>query len=64
MTQLKSLWKNLKARTKSVVAKDRREQNKTEGGPADTRNSALLHKLPLNFLNFICGWKHNILFVQ
>ena len=64
LTQLKSLWKNLKARTKSVVAKDRREQNKTGGGPADTRNSALLHILPLNFLNFISGCKLNILFVQ
>ena len=30
----------------------------------DTRNSALLHKLPLNFLNFISGCKLNILFVQ
>ena len=27
--QLKSLWKNMKARTKSVIAKDRRERTKT-----------------------------------
>lgn len=34
ITQLKSLWKNLKARTKSAVAKERREKKKTGGGPA------------------------------
>jgi hypothetical protein len=35
LTQLKSLWKNLKARTKSVVAKERRERKKTGGEPAE-----------------------------
>jgi hypothetical protein len=35
LTQLKSLWKNLKARTKSAVAKDRREKKKTGEGPTE-----------------------------
>jgi hypothetical protein len=35
LTQLKSLWKNLKARSKSAVAKERRERKKTGGGPAE-----------------------------
>ena len=32
---MKSLFKNLKARTKSAVAKDRREKKKTGGGPVE-----------------------------
>ena len=40
--QLKSLWKNMKARTKSAVAKDRRrERTKTAGGPAETELDAV-----------------------
>ena len=35
LTQLKALWKNLRARTKSAVAKDRREKRKTGGRPAE-----------------------------
>uniref|UniRef100_A0A8W8L723 Myb/SANT-like DNA-binding domain-containing protein n=1 Tax=Magallana gigas TaxID=29159 RepID=A0A8W8L723_MAGGI len=31
-TQLNSLWKNLKSRSKSAVAKERRERSKTGGG--------------------------------
>lgn len=37
LTQLKSLWKNLKARAKSAVAKDRREKKKTGGGPEEKK---------------------------
>ncbi|KAK3084190.1 hypothetical protein FSP39_009793 [Pinctada imbricata] len=35
LKQLKSLWKNLKARAKTAVAKERREKKKTGGGPAE-----------------------------
>ena len=35
LTQLKSLWKKLKSRKNSDVAKDRREKKKTRGGPAE-----------------------------
>lgn len=49
-TQLNSLWKNMKSRTKSAVAKDRREKAKTGGGPhADTgfdSQSAISSMLP------------------
>lgn len=50
LTQLKSLWKNLKARTKSAVAKERREKKKTGGGPAendlDKFSNAITEMLP------------------
>lgn len=40
--QLKSLWKNMKSRTKTAVARDRREKAKTGGGPqADTELDSL-----------------------
>ena len=39
--QLKSLWKNMEARTKSVIAKNRRERSKTGGGPAKTEQDAV-----------------------
>ncbi|XP_062573814.1 myb/SANT-like DNA-binding domain-containing protein 3 [Saccostrea cucullata] len=49
--QLKSLWKNMKSRTKSAVAKDRRERTKTGGGPQsetglDTVSAAISTMLP------------------
>ena len=50
-TQLKSLWKNMKSRTKSAVAKDRRAKAKTGGGPQadtglDSLQSAISSMLP------------------
>lgn len=50
-TQLNSLWKNMKSRTKSAVAKDRREKAKTGGGPhadtgLDSLQSAISSMLP------------------
>lgn len=47
-TQLKSLWKNMKSRTKSAVAKNRREKAKTGGGP---QTDTGLEPLVSNFLN-------------
>ncbi|XP_062619358.1 myb/SANT-like DNA-binding domain-containing protein 3 [Saccostrea cucullata] len=48
--QLKSLWKNLKARTKSAVAKERRDKRKTGGGPSgkslDKISSTISEMLP------------------
>ncbi|XP_062584822.1 myb/SANT-like DNA-binding domain-containing protein 3 [Saccostrea cucullata] len=50
ITQLKSLWKNLKARTKSAVAKERRDKIKTGGGPSgkslDKISSTISEMLP------------------
>jgi hypothetical protein len=50
LTQLKSLFKNLKARTKSTVAKDIGEKKKTGGGPVendlDKFSNAITEMLP------------------
>jgi hypothetical protein len=49
--QLRSLWKNMKSRTKMAVAKDRREKAKSGGGPQadtglDTLHTAISTMLP------------------
>jgi len=50
LTQLKSLFKNSKARTKSAIAKDRREKKKTGGEPVqnnlDKFANAITEMLP------------------
>ncbi|XP_055997876.1 myb/SANT-like DNA-binding domain-containing protein 3 [Ostrea edulis] len=50
ITQLKSLWKNLKARAKADVAKERRDRRKTGGGPmeknTDNISNAISEMIP------------------
>ncbi|XP_065944341.1 myb/SANT-like DNA-binding domain-containing protein 3 [Magallana gigas] len=55
-TRLKSLWKNLKSRSKSAVAKERREKSKTGGGviegTIDKLSSAVREIIPLQINSY------------